>query len=181
MNYYIVPGYGANADSDWFEWLDQYIVKHQGGRVKRLFLPEKDDLNMDAWTTYLSEIIDPNQENCLIGHSLGVLRILTYLAETNGAPVSVLLVSGFNQELSAFPELNQIVPQELNEMGIRARIAQGVMVTAQDDPIVSWQISFDLATALQIDCLVRPTGGHFLGRQAPILGEVLAGMQQWRT
>ncbi|MHA7611154.1 RBBP9/YdeN family alpha/beta hydrolase [Weissella viridescens] len=181
MNYYIVPGYGANADSDWFEWLDQYIVKHQGGRVKRLSLPEKDDLNMDAWTTYLSEIIDPNQENCLIGHSLGVLRILTYLAETNGAPVSVLLVSGFNQELSAFPELNQIVPQELNEMGIRARIAQGVMVTAQDDPIVSWQISFDLATALQIDCFVRPTGGHFLGRRAPILGEVLAGMQQWRT
>ncbi|WP_185696059.1 RBBP9/YdeN family alpha/beta hydrolase [Weissella viridescens] len=179
MNYYIVPGYGANANADWFEWLDQYIVAHRQGSVQRLALPEDDDLDLSAWTTYLTKTIDATQANCLIGHSLGVLRILSYLMATNGQPVSVLLVGGFNQSLPAFPELDRLLPQTLDEEQLRKRIARGVMVTAQDDPVVPWQLSFDLASTLGIDCFVRPTGGHFLGRRAPVIGEIVAGMQKW--
>ena len=76
---FIIHRWGGTPNSDWYQWvLNELQIK--GYQVFIPIMPETDKPDINKWVSKLSEIIGtPDDDICLIGHSIGSQTIMRYL------------------------------------------------------------------------------------------------------
>ncbi|MDO4627042.1 MAG: alpha/beta hydrolase [Pasteurellaceae bacterium] len=161
---YLTHGYTANSQSHWFPWLKQQL---QARQIEcRVFdMPNSCQPNVDEWLTYHQQHIDRCDEDCFfIGHSLGCIATLHYLAQTQRNIGGLLLVSGFCEHLPHLPELDSFTQNPINFEHIIPLTPQRTVVASLNDSIVPPDYSAHLAKQLKAKYVTVQQGGHFLAR-----------------
>lgn len=159
---YIVHGYTANADKHWFPWLEQELEKC-GVSCERLNMPDSANPSLDGWLNHLAQNVELTDQTVFVGHSLGCIAILNFLAKNYAKIKGAVFVSGFYQPVANLPELAAFT----NYYAILPSVSSfpSYVVSALDDNIVNHQYSDALAQHLRADYIRLNQGGHFLDRE----------------
>lgn len=174
---FLVHGYTASPDSHWFPWLEKQCQVFPSVEFHRLTLPDPDHPQLESWLGAIEHQIDLCDHSILIGHSLGCISLLRFLAKQDMAIKGLLLVAGFAQSLTQFPELDPFVKEPLPYSKLQAQIKNRVMIYSDDDPVVPSSHSEQLTKALLMESIEIPDMGHFIERHGvtefPMVFEVL--------
>jgi predicted alpha/beta hydrolase family esterase len=160
----VVPGYGATPADHWFPRLAHDLAGH-GIDTEVVEMPHPDAPDPTAWATTAGEAIgDPDGATVVVGHSLGCLTVLRYLATVPGPwrLAGLVLVAGFLDRLPALPELDGFVGDGADVGHIPGHVEQVVVIRSDHDPLVPGTSTDRLAAALDAELVVVPGAGHFL-------------------
>ncbi len=104
-------GWGGNPKGNWFQWLKKEL-EARNVIVEIPAMPNTEAPEIEHWVNHLAKCVDAEDENILIGHSMGCQAILRYLEKKpEGVKVSgAILVAGFITSLSDVITSN---PQEM--------------------------------------------------------------------
>lgn len=158
---YIVHGYAADADKHWFPWLENQLTQ-MGISCERLNMPDSANPSLDRWLAHLATV-EINTNTIFVGHSLGCIAILNFLAKKQEQIKGAIFVSGFYQPLPNLPELS-IFTNYYATLPSPPTFPTYV-ISALDDNVVAHQYSDALAVHLQADYIRLNQGGHFLDRE----------------
>ena len=162
---YITHGYTANGDKHWFPWLEQKLAE-KGIRCQCLTMPNSDHPTPEEWLAYHQANIKLTEDTILIGHSLGCIATLNFLAIQQQKIKGAVFVSGFYEKLPNLPELDIFADFYQNLTACKPE--KSFVVAALNDPVVTHQYSDNLAQFLGAEYIRLPTGGHFLDREGII-------------
>ena len=101
-----------------------------------------------------------DDQTVLIGHSVGCVSVLTYLANTGAKALGTILVSGFDEPLKRLPQLDPFIELYRKQPSI-APLANSYVFAALDDQSVPYQMIDDLSRHLDSVLIRYPHGGHF--------------------
>ncbi|MGX2950691.1 RBBP9/YdeN family alpha/beta hydrolase [Ursidibacter sp. B-7004-1] len=159
---YVVHGYTASSEKHWFPWLEKALGEI-GIDCIRLDMPNSANPNCDKWLTYLENNVVIDNETIVVGHSLGCIALLNFLAKNYEQPSAAIFVSGFYQPISTLPELTPF--SNLYAILPPCMPFKSYVIASLDDSIVPHTYSDELAKHLKADYIRLPTGGHFLDRE----------------
>ncbi|PVX39280.1 hypothetical protein C8D76_106102 [Pasteurella langaaensis DSM 22999] len=176
---FITHGYTANSQKHWFQWLKVRLEKEKF-LVTVLDMPNSNHPNVQEWLDYhASQIGELYPTDIFIGHSLGCIATLRFLAARQQKIAAAILVSGFNQPLPNLPELDGFSKQPLDYNALIAQISQRTVISSLDDDVVNHAFTEQLATDLQAKYIATNGYRHFTERQGVtelplLLDEILA-------
>ena len=76
---FLIHGWGGNSKESWFPWLKEELRKKEIP-LTIPNMPNTDNPKINEWIQKIKEIVgEPNEEMCLIGHSIGCQAIMRYL------------------------------------------------------------------------------------------------------
>lgn len=169
---YVTHGYTAHPDKHWFPWLERELAQ-LGIACVRLEMPDSSNPTPEAWLAYHQQQIEFDEETLFIGHSLGCIATLNYLAHTQQKAKAAIFVSGFYQKLPNLPELDAFANFYANSTACLPE--KSYVIASLTDAVVHHRFSDQLAQHLGADYLRLPQGGHFLDREGVTeLPELLA-------
>lgn len=160
---YLVHGYTANIHSHWFDWLAQYCAQ-RSLPFTPIAMPDTHSPKVVPWVQTLQDTIISDRCNILIGHSLGCISLLRYLAGCQQTIAGMILVAGFAQPLPSLPELDPFMADSLPYSQLIGQIEQRVVLASVDDPVVPYTHSQWLAEQLDAQYLQLDGYGHFLAK-----------------
>ncbi len=165
MKVFIIHGYQSSPEQHWFPWLARKI-EQIGSRCEIVHLEGSDQPDFAIWRKNLVEQVHPlNEQTIIIAHSLACISALDYLSEAlNGRLIrAMFMVAGFNEKLTALPELNQFVQQaKLNDALLRFRIQQRYLLFSCNDPFVPAPLSIHFGQLLNAQMIEVKKAGHFM-------------------
>lgn len=159
---YIVHGYRANPDKHWFPWLAQQLAA-RGMECHILAMPNAETPNAQQWLDYLKQNVEMDDETIIIGHSLGSIAVLNFLAFNYARPRAAIFVSGFYQPVEGLAELTPF--SNLYAIAPPCMPFPAYVISALDDSVVPHTYSDALAKHLQAVYIRLPRGGHFVDRE----------------
>lgn len=166
-NVYIVHGYTASPEQNWFPWLKKQLGK-KGIPVTVFDMPDSLHPEAEKWDRYLdTHINECNEDTILIGHSLGCIASLRYL-DRQAQPLKVkgiVMVSGFLESVPALPELDSFCRQNIDAEKIISMAGERIAFTSDDDSIVPPEYTRKLAVNLKAALITVNGAGHFLDRE----------------
>lgn len=167
---YLVHGYTASVDSHWFPWLENTLVK-QYPQVKftRVAMPNSSAPEVEDWLSTLNQTLNCNESTILIGHSLGCITLLRYLAQTGIHVKGLVLVAGFAASVSHLSELDPFVDVVLPYGQLQKQIRHRIMIRSDNDVVVPPAYSGQLARDLQMQLVEVKGYGHFVAREGVIM------------
>ena len=131
---YIIHGWGAHPEDNWFFWLKGEL-EEQGFQVKVPNMPSTDFPLQKQWLEHMKEIIGPDNQTYLIGHSLGVIAILKYLESINTKIKAAILVAGFSESVG-IREIESFTEEPLNYKRVKSNCEEFVVIHSDNDPLV---------------------------------------------
>ena len=165
MKVFIIHGYQSSPEQHWFPWLATKI-EQMGSQCEIVHLQGSDQPDFATWRQNLEAQVHPlNEQTIIVAHSLGCLSVLDYLSEAlNGRLIkAIFMVAGFNEKLTALPELNQFVQQaKLNDALLRFRIQQRYSLFSCNDPFVPAPLSIRFGQLLNAQMIEVKKAGHFI-------------------
>ena len=165
MKVFIIHGYQSSPEQHWFPWLATKI-EQMGSQCEIVHLKGSDQPNFATWRQNLEAQVYPlNEQTIIVAHSLGCISVLDYLSEAlNGRLIkAIFMVAGFNEKLTALPELNQFVQQaKLNDALLRFRIQQRYSLFSCNDPFVPAPLSIRFGQLLNAQMIEVKKAGHFI-------------------
>lgn len=173
----IVHGYTASPEKNWFPWLKAQL-ELQGVSVQVPAMPDPLSPDPQRWQQHLLEAqIELDTDTVVIGHSLGCVTLLRYLASQQQQIAGYLLVSGFTEEQETLPELKAHTDFTFDYANLKSLSDKRVSIISSNDAIVSPQSSRTLATLLETEVITVENAGHFLDREGfsefPLILKVL--------
>ncbi len=103
---YIIHGWGGYPEECWFIWLKNKL-EEKGYQAFVPQMPDADAPNIEKWVNHLKELIKPDQDTYLVGHSIGCQTIMRYLQTIDVKVGGVVFVAGFynlTEEVTKDPE-----------------------------------------------------------------------------
>ena len=165
MKIFIIHGYQSSPEQHWFPWLATKI-EQMGSQFEIVHLQGSDQPDFATWRQNLEAQVHPlNEQTIIVAHSLGCISVLDYLSEAlNGRLIkAIFMVAGFNEKLTALPELNQFVQQaKLNDALLRFRIQQRYSLFSCNDPFVPAPLSIRFGQLLNAQMIEVKKAGHFM-------------------
>ena len=165
MKIFIIHGYQSSPEQHWFPWLAKKI-EQMGSQFEIVHLQGSDQPDFATWRQNLEAQVHPlNEQTIIVAHSLGCISVLDYLSEAlNGRLIkAIFMVAGFNEKLTALPELNQFVQQaKLNDALLRFRIQQRYSLFSCNDPFVPAPLSIRFGQLLNAQMIEVKKAGHFM-------------------
>lgn len=164
---YVIHGYTASSRDNWFPWLRSRLEQN-GIETHIPDMPFSNHPRLDVWLKHIveqAEIID--EDTVLIGHSLGCVTVLRFLAEKNMKIKGAIFVSGFIDENPMSENnagLQTFFEAELDVEKLKELIPKRLVITAVDDDIVPVDASRAMARRLDADLIVLDEGKHFIDR-----------------
>jgi predicted alpha/beta hydrolase family esterase len=146
---FIIHGYGANPECNWFPWLKGELNK-RGLIVQVPAMPNTEAPECRAWVSTLKGLIgQPDKDTILVGHSLGTAAILRYLESfKDGESVGdVFLVAGADAN-PGFPELDSFVATPPDYEKIKNSAKSFMVIHSDDDRVVPFEMGQRLAKGL---------------------------------
>jgi len=92
MKAYLIHGWEGYPENCWFPWLKKQLEEKKF-KVEVPEMPDTDHPKIEAWVNKLKEIVIPDEETILIGHSIGCQAILRYLENINTKVKAAILVA----------------------------------------------------------------------------------------
>ena len=159
MKVYIVHGLNSALDKHWFAYLVGELAKRN---ISCYCLPMPNPTAPDAqeWLDFLKKEIHMDDQTVLIGHSVGCVAVLTYLAHTGAKALGTILVSGFDEPLERLPQLNPFIELYRKQPSI-SPLANSYVFAALDDKSVPYELIDRLSRNLESVLIRYPHGGHF--------------------
>ena len=165
MKVFIIHGYQSSPEQHWFPWLATKI-EQMGSQCEIVHLQGSDQPDFATWRQNLEAQVHPlNEQTIIVAHSLGCISVLDYLSEAlNGRIIkAIFMIAGFNEKLTALPELNQFVQQaKLNDALLRFRIQQRYSLFSCNDPFVPAPLSIRFGQLLNAQMIEVKKAGHFM-------------------
>lgn len=176
----IIHGWGGDPQGNWFPWIKKEL-ESKGIKVEIPAMPNTDAPDIEHWVGQLAKSVNPNDENYLIGHSMGVQAVLRYVEKLpeNVKVGGILLVSGFITSLSdvimANPEDAVIAkpwletPIDLEK--VRAKVPKIISMVSDNDPYIpedNWK-KFEMLG----DLIILHDRGHIQGEEPELLKIIL--------
>lgn len=163
--FYIIHGYGADSYSNFFPWLKNKLNQEKIF-CEVLDLPNTNFPNLNEWINYLKNHIEINENTYLICHSLGCISALKYIDKYNLTKIKgIYLVSGFDQVLPLFPQLNSFTNTKINYQKVIEKINLRYVISSYDDELVPFELSKKLAENISAKFIELNNYGHFLVEQ----------------
>jgi predicted alpha/beta hydrolase family esterase len=150
---YVIPRWGGAPTDDWYPWLKKQLEKSPEPtaeyQVHLLAMPAWDLPTIEQATDYLASVLPPAQLNeniYLVGHSVGCLAILHYLARVaeqypTAAPQvgGVLCVAGWFSVDSPWHDILNWIHAPINYDAARRLIPARklTVLLSDDDPYTS--------------------------------------------
>ncbi len=166
---FIVPKWGGNPYSDWYQWLSSELVK-KNIVVHALSMPNTEDPDMDEWIGSLKSQVDkPDTNTYLVGHSMGAQAILRYLEGLKGQEKigGAVFVAGFitikNEAMvgDAKRVLTPWVEKKIDLQKARSHCEKCVSMFSGNDPYIPVSDSKIFEKELGSKVIVIPNAGHF--------------------
>lgn len=181
---FLIHGYTASPEANWFPWLQQELAK-VNQNMTLLPMPDANNPHPAAWDEMCAKSIHGSSGITIIGHSLGCIAALRFLQKSHLQHVNLLLVSGFDEPLFTLPQLDAFTHTPVSYSNIWPKINQAVVMSAIDDDIVPYTYSETLARHLKCKFILMPAGKHFISRDGiytlPVVyHELLAMIQSGR-
>ena len=161
---YVVHGYNASPTSHWFPWMKERL-SDRGVAVDILKMPNSSAPDLEEWTEHLSRSCELNEDSFFIAHSLGTITLLRYLEQSEAKERigGFLLVSGFSRPLPELSLLDDFTRDPLDYDSIVKIATHRMVLASEDDPIVPFTYSKELADRIQAEFYQVEKCGHFLG------------------
>lgn len=162
---FITHGYTAHSKKHWFPWL-KVRLENQGFLVKVFDMPNSTHPDAQEWLAYHQAEISAIQEtDIFIGHSLGCIATLRFLASQNQKIGELILVAGFDLALPNLPELDRFTQQKLDYAQLITNIPKRTIIASFDDDVVHYSFTQQLAVNLQAKYIELNGYKHFTERQ----------------
>ncbi|TQK31686.1 alpha/beta fold hydrolase [Arthrobacter sp. SLBN-53] len=161
----IIHGYSATPHDHWFGWLAEELDT-RGITTSVPAMPSPQAPEPGPWLRTVRDTVGiPNAETIVVGHSLGCLTVLRYLAalRTPWRLGALVLVSGFVDPCPALPNLNDYINGGCPVDGLAERIDRLALFRSDADDYVPIEHTDRLAASLGTTAVVVPGAGHFLG------------------
>lgn len=159
---FLVHGWDGRPDNNWFPWLSLEL-RARGFAVESLAMPHAAHPALSEWLEALAGAVKrPDRKTFFVGHSLGCITIVRYLASLpEGAKVGgCVFVAGFLGDLG-IPEISEFITAPLDVSSARARSRHFVTVFSDNDPAVPLERSLEFQTALGAKAVIEKRKGHF--------------------
>lgn len=92
---YLIHGWGGNSNSEaWFSWMRKECEQ----RNIELVIPNMPNTNkpkIEEWIDKLNEIVDIENDNYLVGHSIGCQAIMGFLEQIKKKVKGVIFIAGW--------------------------------------------------------------------------------------
>lgn len=176
---FITHGYTAHSQKHWFPWLKVRLEKEKFS-VKVLDMPNSSQPKPEEWLVHhQAKIPELHETDIFIGHSLGCIATLRFLAQQNQKIAGLILVAGFDQAVPNLPELDVFTAEKLDYSQFVANIPQRTVIASKDDEVIHHGFSEQLAVNLNAKYFVTNGYNHFTERfgvtELPlVLDEVLS-------
>lgn len=175
---YLIHGTSLPTD-DWFPWLKKMARQRLNCQLKIVALPNPFAPVPAQWDAACDRAIHTTDNVVIVAHSLGCIEALRFIEKHALTHVRLILVSGFDQPIYTYPQLDDFADHSFNyARDILPKVTESTVITAKDDRVVPTAYTQELARHLQADLVVESRGGHFLGAdgytQLPIVLETLA-------
>jgi len=145
---FLVHGWTGRPNKDFFPWVKEKL-QNEGYQVFVPELPEPDYPKIKPWVEKIKEVVNKPQENdILIGHSLGCMGIFQYLQTLpNNTKVNkVILIAGFeklkNAAFDALEDCDTFKPWReapINYKKIKRMAKSWIALFSDNDPFVSYE------------------------------------------
>nr|WP_174506878.1 alpha/beta hydrolase [Acinetobacter sp. Marseille-Q1620] len=160
---YILHGYSASINDHWFRALKKKL-ENKNTRVTLISFPDSKHPDASKWQKTLDQNIQHIDQNTyFIAHSLGSITLLKFLERHKVDQVGgIILVSGFNQKIPGFSELDKFVDESQIQPEYFRKMKNTRMFISDNDPIVPAEYSQQFAKQLNFPYTVIHNAGHFL-------------------
>jgi uncharacterized protein len=159
MKFFIIHGFGADSEANWFPWLKTELVK-LGHEVVVPEFPNTDNPNLHQWLDHLKNYtID--KETVFIGHSLGAPFTLHFLE--NHALKAAYLVAGFCSlsDERFIPYISTFLGS-FNWDKIKNNCDEFYVINSDNDDYVPVSKGQELAENLDVDLTLIKSKNHFM-------------------
>lgn len=167
---YLIHGWGGSPDSEgWFSWLKEECIK----RNIELIIPEMPDTNnpkINEWVGKLREVVEPDKETYLIGHSIGCQTILRYIEglEEEVKIKGVILIAGFFNLLESAYEnegekeiAKPWLETPINCEKVKEHVGKILAIFSTDDDCVPVSDSEIFKDKLGAEIIIKENEKHF--------------------
>lgn len=168
---YIIHGWDGTPEDPLFRWFETEFKK-QGYEVTMPYMPEPSEPTIEAWVGKLNEIVKPDADTVLMGHSIGcqaVLRYLEALPEGVRAGKAVLIAPWMVLDMQTIQEEGEEVVDiarpwmetPIDFAKVRARVEKTIAIFSDDDPYVPLSQKDLFEKELGATIIVEHGLGHF--------------------
>jgi predicted alpha/beta hydrolase family esterase len=167
MKVYLIHGWEGSPDNHWFPWLMLELGKKKI-EVEALAMPHSEKPTIEDWVAHMKEIVKPDKETILVGHSIGCQTIMRYLESLDDKIKikAVIFVAGFfnlpylktkEEKIIAKPWLETKIDTDK----VRKKAEKFVAVFSDNDPDVDLSDSKLFKERLNAEIIVEHEKGHF--------------------
>ena len=167
MKVYVIHGYTASSEQNWFPWLKSELEKRNID-VTIFDMPDSDCPNAQEWDECLDHnILHCNENTILIGHSLGCIALLRYLNRQADLlkVYGIILVSGFLEPVPTLPQLDSFSEIRIDMDKIINMAGHRLAISSPNDTIVPYEYTDKLSKDLEARLITIEHGGHFIDKE----------------
>lgn len=167
---YVVHGYTASPEENWFPWIQQQ-ADQAGVALKVLRLDPSPTPILSTWDQQMAEQIGRlGPETIVIAHSLGCLASLHFLShqlkDTGIQIAQLILVAGFNRRLGRLEEVNPFIDAAQIDFDlIQQQVKSRIVIYSKGDDRVAPHFSLEQAKSLDAEVIETQHQGHFIDSQ----------------
>ena len=170
--YYIIHGWDGSPEEPLHRWLKREL-EQRGHKVVVPEMPETETPHIESWVQKAEQIIEPNEDAVLIGHSIGCQTILRYISSLEeGKEVGdvILLAPWTNLKMDVIEEegeesvsiarewIDSPIDFEKAKKHVRGDV---VAIFSNDDPVVPLSESQVFSKNMNAEVVVEKGKGHF--------------------
>lgn len=158
----LVHGFRGRPDNHWFPWLRLELLA-RNFRVSAPKLPHAAAPKLPEWLSFLNEYADrPDKGTFFVGHSLGCITIVRYLAALPPKALvgGCVFVAGFSGRVTV-PEFREFYETPLQLKEARRHCEHFTMIFSNNDPFVPMERSLSFARDLDARTILERGRGHF--------------------
>ena len=164
---FMIHGFNGEPNGGWRPWLMGQLEKHNIYACA-LPMPAPSNPVMEEWIKTISNnIINPNEEIFMIGHSLGVPAILRYLEKLD-LDVKIggaVLVSGPVHKIGklGYESVDSFLETQFDYERIKKICNSFSIIHGDNDPGVPFSDAEELSNFLSCNLISVPNGKHLNG------------------
>lgn len=161
---FLIHGWGGYPEEGWRPWLKKELEK----RNFEVFIPAMPNTNFplyEQWINHLQHLIGKPQDNdILVGHSLGCITILRFLEKLKGNKKikGSVFVAGFTDDLG-FKELSSFFVTKIDFPKIKKHCQKFIALHSDNDPYVSLKYGNIFKEKLNGELIIEHNKKHFSG------------------